>query len=191
MSQPEPTVAKATLPMLADRLADSFRGTSRLLQQLHAALQQRRASWISARPSTLAEPAHGMEPLAQQLAAEEKTRAELVAAIEALLPPVPGFAASDVKTDVTRIAAALPHAAAARLRAAADAATSTAQAVRIELALGDRLLRHNAQAQEQLLQRIAGAGSPLASLPGYDRHARARSGVGLSSPSGTLIDGRL
>jgi hypothetical protein len=102
---------------------------------------------------------------------------------------VPGPAPADLRVGIGLIAARLRSVAAARLRAAADAARTAAAAVRVEVALGNRLLQWNGRAQEHLLQQAAGA---KAAVPGYDRNGRHVHGalVGTAVP-GALLDGRL
>ena len=168
------------------RLEGSFRTTAELLQKLLRGLQARRAAWISARPSTIA-PSPELEEIALRLAAEEETRAQLRTGITALLPRPAGVAADALHVNVTRIAAQLPAAGARSLRAAAALATGLARKVRIEVALGDRLLQFSRRAQDGLLAQVAGtAGTGGAAV--YDRTARASRGAGVA---GSLIDGRL
>lgn len=175
-----------SLPELAERLLRSFSHTAALLQQLLDGMLQRRTAWISARPSRLAEPADELAQLAQRIAAEETARGEILAAIAAVLPPVPGVAPARRHLDVGAIAAHLPPAAALRLQRAAATATARAKELRREIAFGERLLRFSARAQDALLQRLTEQATPRA--PVYDKMARqARSGGGL----GSLVDGRL
>ena len=175
-----------SLPELGERLLRSFSHTAALLQQLLDGMVQRRTAWISARPSTLAEPADALAQLAQQIAAEEASRGELLAAIAALLPPLPGVAPATRHVDVGAIAAHLSAAPALRLQRAAATATARAKEVRREIAFGERLLRFSARAQDALLQRLTDQATPRA--PVYDKLARqTRSSGGL----GSLVDGRL
>lgn len=185
------TVVPTELHALADVLRRSFAASADLLRSMHEALAARRTSWIAARPSTLAEPAEKLQQAAERLAEEERSRADLLQRIAALLPgaaPAPAIGRRHV--NVTQVAAALPREAAARLRQAADDATAAARRVRIELALGERLLQFTQRSQETVLHGIA---SQTADVGGYDRGARRVHGplVGGRATTGTLIDGRM
>ena len=172
----------------AGRFERSLRFTAELLQKLLCFLQERRTSWISARPSTMA-PSPALEEVAMQLAAEEQARNRLLAAIAALLPLPAGVAAKDLHVDVTRLAASLPDAAARSLRAAADLATGLARKVRGEVTLGERLLKFSRRAQDGFLTQLATGAAGASAAAVYDRNARARSCV--VRVAGSLIDGRL
>jgi len=169
----------------------SFRKTSELLRSLLQGLQQRRASWGSSRPSTI-EPSPEMERLAQSLAAEENTRTLLLAEIRKSMPPPAGGSAHDLHLNVTRIAAALPTAAAKSLREAADEATALAKSVRVEVTLGQRLLRFTQRAHAAVFGQFgAAATAPAGGAAVYDRHARAARQLGAPKRQGVLIDGRM
>jgi len=170
------------------RLERSLRLTAELLQRLLRGLQERRTSWISARPGTMA-PSPALEEIAMQLAAEEQARTGLLAALAALLPLPAGVAAKDLHVNVTRLAASLPDAAARSLRAAADLATGLARKVRGEVTLGERLLKFSLRAQDGLLTQLATGSAGPGAAAVYDRNARARRGV--VDVAGSLIDGRL
>jgi hypothetical protein len=174
----------------SQQLERSFARTTALLRQLLQGMQQRRTAWISARPSTL-QPAPELERLAQRLAEEEQARTEILGRIATTMPLPPGVAAKDLHLNVTRIAGAMPTALGRSLRRAADEATSLAKTVRVEVALGERLLRFTQQAQETMLTEGAAATSERASAGGYDQHARLRAGLGRGAGAGKLIDGRV
>ncbi len=174
---------------LTDRLEQSFRRTHDLLQRLLDGMRQRRMQWASARPSTLA-PSAELEQIARDLAVEETARDGTLRAILAELPAQAHVAKADLHLNTTRICAALPAPRAHRLRAAADRATLLARQVRVEVALGERLVRFTQRAQEGLLATAAGAADG-AGAHGYDRHARSRSGFGPAGRAGTFVDGRM
>ncbi len=173
-----------------DRLERSFRTTCELLRALLQGLQQRRASWASARPSTI-EPSAEMETIAQQLAGEENTRTLLLAEIRKVMPAPIGGTSADLHLNVTRIAAAMPAPAAKTLRAAADEATALAKSVRVEVTLGQRLLRFGQRAHESVLQQLGAAAAPPSGASLYDRNARSARGLGAPRRQGVLIDGRM
>ena len=168
----------------------SFRRTSELLRALLQGLQQRRASWGSARPSVI-EPSPEMERIAQSLAGEENDRTLLLAEIRKVMPAPIGGTQNDLHLNVTRIAAAMPAAAAKSLRAAADEATSLAKSVRIEVTLGQRLLRFTQRAHASVFEQFGAAAGPGTGPAVYDRHARAARGAGTGKRQGVLIDGRM
>ena len=172
----------------ATALERSFRTTAELLQKLLRGLQERRTSWISARPSTMA-PSPALEGIAMQLAAAEQARTRLLEQITALLPLPAGVAATDLHVNVTRIADQLPTAAGRSLRAVADLATGFARKVRVEVTLGERLLKFSHRAQDGFLTQLATGATGTGAAAVYDRNARTRRGVG--NVAGSLIDGRL
>jgi hypothetical protein len=192
MSLPEATRTRPlqdqSLPELAEQLAHSLSTSAGLLQKLRQGMKQHRTAWIAARPSTLAEPVDRLEATVRELGAEAVLRQQLLDRIAPALA-VAGVAPADLHVGVGLIAARLRPAAAARLRAAAGAAHAAAAAVRIEVALGNRLLQFNGRAQEHLLRQAAGTN---AAVPGYDRCGRHVHGalVGAAIP-GALLDGRL
>lgn len=171
------------------RLERSFRTTTDLLRALLQGLQQRRASWGSARPSVI-EPSAELERIAQQLAGEENARTLLLAEIRKVMPSPLGGSGGDLHLNVTRIAAAMPGPDGRSLRAAADEATALAKAVRVEVTLGQRLLRFTQQAHAGVLAQI-GAGSRPSGAAVYDRSARAARGLGAVRRQGVLVDGRM
>lgn len=175
-----------------NRLTQSFTTTCDLLQQLLQEMQARRAAWGSARPRTI-EPSPQLESLAQQLAGEENERTRLLDAIRRVLPIPAGATAVELHVNVTRIAGALPTVAARALREAADRATALAKAVRVEVTLGQRLLRFTQRAHQSLLGELGTGASVAVGMAGYDRNARIRKGIGAGSASaaGRLVDGRL
>ncbi len=175
---------------LAVQLEHSFRATTSLLRRLLQGLQGRRTTWASARPSTL-QPSPELEQVAVELAAEEKARAGLLTQIAAQLTLPPGVTAADLHLNVTRIAAVLPQALGRSLRAAADDATSAAKTVRVEITLGERLLRFTQQAHDSLLGQLAAQAQKPNAVATYDRNARSRAGLGAGVPAGKLIDGRI
>ncbi len=173
-------------------LTQSFARTGELLQQLLTALQTRRAAWASARPRTI-EPSPEMERIAQELAGEENARTALLERIRRALPVHAGATPGETHLNVTRIAAAMPVPAARALREAAARTTALAKSVRVEVTLGQRLLRFTQRAQQSLLAEM-GVGAAFASAaPGYDRNARMRSGIGagIGASTGRLVDGKL
>jgi hypothetical protein len=179
-----------SMPEIAEQLIRSFEQSADFLQTIRSELEQRRAQWVSARPSTLAAPATALEAVPPQLAAVEAEQAKLFAKAAALLPPLPGLSAADRQVDASTIAAQLPFAQASRLRKAARKATDIARAVRGEVALGNRLLAFAQRAQESVLGAVA---QECSDVGGYDRHAR-RVHAALatqSAPAGSLIDGRI
>jgi hypothetical protein len=170
---------------LSRDLAHSFKQTGKLLQQLLAELQSRRASWVSRRPSLL-QPSEAVEQLSLQIAAAEDARNLLLQAIRRHLPTPIGVDEADLHVNVTRIADALPREAGQALRAAALETQSLARRVRTEVTLGQRLLRFARDAEDSLAAG-GGAATPQRKS-GYDRSARpVRSG----STSGQLVDGRI
>jgi hypothetical protein len=174
---------------LTERLIASLENSARLLAEMERGLCGQRTSWVSARPSVLARPAHAPDGAARELAAEEARRGELLAKAQALLPPAPGLLPGARRVDIGRVAAQVPEPAAGKLRAAARAAADAARAVRGEVALGQRLLAFAQRVQEGLLGDYA---QQRADFGGYDRNARRqpvhRAGT---RSAGNLIDGRL
>lgn len=175
---------------VAEQLIRSFDESARLLETMRAELEQRRAQWVSARPSTLAAPAIALEGIQQQLLALDQRRAELFATAASLLPQTQGLSPAARHLDASRIAAQLPFAQASRLRKAAKHSADLARAVRGEVALGNRLLAFAQRAQESVLGAVA---QDRTDVGGYDRNAR-RVHAALttqSAPAGSLIDGRM
>ncbi len=162
-------------------LEQSFHRTCELLTRLLDGLKARRSAWVSARANVLT-PSSELEALTQDVAREENARNELLTQIRRVLPAPLGSDAHHLHLNVTRIAAALPAAAARSLRDAADHARDLAKAVRGEVTVGQRLL--------QFSQRARIGGLPAAATPsrnGYDRQARClRAGS-----AGALVDGRI
>jgi hypothetical protein len=183
------TDVRALLIDPGERLVRSLLASGESLQKLQRGLAERRTAWVAARPSALA-PAAALEELAQELAAEEGRRGELLAEIRGLMPGRPGVAAEDLHVNVSRLCALVPPALAARLQQAAAAATAASRLVRAELALGARLLQFSRRAHEGLL---AGIGRARDDVGGYDRGARRVHGalVGRPCATGTLVDGRM
>lgn len=171
------------------QLEQSFRRTAVLLQNLLDGLKARRAAWGSARPRVIV-PSPELEQEAKDLAREESLRADLTKAIGKALPQPMGASASTLHVNVTRIAAALPDAAARSLQQAADVATSLAKQVRVEVTLGQRLLRFTQNAQQHLHGRLGGPAARSQGAASYDRHARRHSAL-VATNAGTLIDGRM
>jgi len=171
-------------------LEKSFRTTCDLLRELAQGLQTRRATWGSARPSVVV-PSPELEHLAQQLAGEELVRAELIMQIRRMLPAPPGADATSMHVNVTRIAAALPAAAASSLRGAADEATTLAKVVRVEVTLGQRLLQFSQRVQESLLTGRPGGNTAKGGASVYDRRARADRNGGTRGERGVLVDGKI
>ena len=169
------------------RLEQSFRSTATLLREMLEGLKARRVAWGSVRPKAL-EPSPELERLAQQLAGEEELRVQLLRELRRMLPAPAGADAASMHVNVTRIAAAMPTAAAQSLRAAADEATQLAKAVRVEVTLGQRLLQFTQRAQDSLLAGIHGATNGPAV---YDRHARADRRARAAGGGGALVDGRI
>lgn len=173
-----------------DRLAHSFRLTTELLTKLLDGLKQRRTHWASAVASTLA-PSPQLEQVSRDLALEEQGRAALLAEILAELPAVPHLDPADLHVNISRICKVLPTRPSLELRRAADDATRLAKQVRVEVALGERLLRFTQRANDNLLTALQG-GEHTGLPSGYDRNARSRAGLGLGSvDAGKLVDGRI
>ena len=167
----------------ASALERSFRTTHELLRSLLHGLQGRRAAWVSARPSTLA-PSPELEQLTQEIAREEVQRDEMIGRMRRALPAPLGAERTSLHVNVTRIAAALPPAAARSLREAATEAQSLAKAVRTEVTLGQRLVRFARGVNEASVEAAGGRGA----LPGYDRRAHLVRGA---KAAGALVDGRV
>ncbi len=172
------------------RLEESFRLTSSLLRDLLQGLQARRIAWGSSRASMVV-PSPELEHLAQQLAREEAVRAELITEVRRMLPAPPGANATSTHVNVTRIAAALPAAAAHALRDAADEATTLAKSVRIEVTIGQRLLQFTQHVQENLLAGTVGGTTQVIGAAVYDRNARADRTGGTRGQRGVLVDGKI
>ncbi len=181
-----------SLSELAERITASLRTSAALLHQLHEGLAQRRTAWVAAKPSTLHEPAQVLARAAQDLATESTRLQELFAAAKALLPYPPAQLRS-LHVDATLLAQQLPPQPAARLRQASALATDAARRVRIEHALGERLLRFSQHTKESLMASVAQTLATTAlDVGGYDRGAR-RVNVALKAGAapGSLIDGRM
>jgi hypothetical protein len=177
-----------------DRLIGSFRTSTGLLEQLLEGLMEHRTAWVSARASTLAQPATRLDHLAQALAAEEQQRAEVMAELATTLPLPRPLAGRELKIDVGLLADHLPPKPATQLRLAAAATTQLAKVVRAETALGERLLTFSRQAHEGLVRQLVGATHQVAgTMTGYDRRAHKVHGsmVGSVAPTGSLVDGRM
>ena len=181
---------KMACPALAAQLEDSFRTTTALLKKMLVGLQGRRMHWASARPSTL-QPSAELEQLAGAIAAATQARAGLLTQIAAQLTLPPGMAVPDLHVNVTRIAAVLPMAQGRSLRRAADEATAVAATVRVEVTLGERLLRFTQHAHDGLLGQLAAQSAQPDAAAGYDRSARLRAGLGARFTASKLIDGRI
>lgn len=183
-----------SLADLADRFGRSLLFTTGLLQQLETGLKQRRLNWISAKPSEIAEPAEALDRLSQEIAAAEALQQQLLQDIAAELPPQAVLPGKSLHINATRIAAALPAVAGARLKHQAAQAIKAAKAVRVEIGLGNRLVQFSQQAHESMVQKLVRVAHPMAGgAHGYDRRARSVQGGLLSStaPTGSLVDGRL
>ena len=167
-------------------LEQSFHATRDLLKLLLSALEQRRTAWVSVRPDVLA-PSSDIEMLSHKLAAEENLRAGLLKRIRLALPTPIGGTSDELHINVTRIAAAMPHAQGRSLREAAASVQPLAKLVRAETTLGQRLLRFAKSAQGSIGAGIAGAATSAA-MPGYDRRARNLNGP---NAAGQLVDGRM
>lgn len=167
----------------ARELENSLRRTHGLMQELLRGLQTRRASWISARPRTLA-PSPELEQLTQRIAVEENSREALIERIRKALPAPLNHDHAIQHVNVTRIAAALPTPAARSLREAADAVQLLAKAVRTEVTLGQRLVRF---AQDTSPAATLAQTTRAARVPGYDRGARM---VRTPRTAGALVDGK-
>ncbi|GAB4139421.1 MAG: hypothetical protein Fur0037_05650 [Planctomycetota bacterium] len=182
-----------SLRELSERLGTSLRFTASLLRRLEKGLRERRAKWISARPSDVEEPVLALERLAAEVAEARRSQQELLRAIAVLLPRGAVREGVPMRVNATRIAAALPPADAARLRASADEAAAAASAVRVEVGLGDRLVRFSRMAHEAFVQRLVTRTNPLTcGVRGYDRRALAVQGGLLAGagPTGALVDGK-
>ncbi|MBX3463707.1 MAG: hypothetical protein KF830_11080 [Planctomycetes bacterium] len=182
-----------SFPDLCARLEQSFDATAGLLGEMLQGLQARRAAWSRGAADAVV-PSPGLEQVAQQLAREEALRADLLADIRRVLPAPLGAAAAAMHVNVTRIAAALPTAAARSLRAAADRATAQAKAVRVEVTLGQRLLQFAQRAHAGLLAGAAGDAGATGAGAGaavYDRHARTAPASGPRRERGAIVDGRI
>lgn len=164
-------------------LVASFRTTQQLLEQLLQALRARRASWISARPSTL-QPSPELEQLTQSIAREESTRDALIARVREALPQPLGYARAELHVNVSLIVAAMPAAEGATLREVADRVQSLAKAVRTEVTLGQRLVRF----AQDTLPAVGRPGGARKEVPGYDRRARV---LRANEGAGVLVDGRM
>lgn len=180
------------LTALADRITSSLRLTATLLQKLHDGLRARRTAWIAARPSTMQEPAEALAQLAKDLAAESARLQEHYAAAKELLP----YTAAErqhLHVDASLIAQHLPPTTAARLRQAAGLATDGARRVRVEHALGERLLRFSQHTHESLMANVAHALTNKAlDVGGYDRSARrVADSLRAGATPGSLVDGRM
>jgi hypothetical protein len=181
-----------SLSEVADRIAESLRSSAALLHQLHDGLVRRRTAWIAARPDALQEPAQALERVVRELQAEAARREELLEQARRALPQLPGPGRQHV--DTTVLCRHLPPAAAARLQQQSRRSTEAANAVRVELALGERLLRFTARAHEGLLAQLSGTlAQAVDDVGGYDRTARRLPTAlrGGSSVTGSLIDGRM
>jgi hypothetical protein len=168
-------------------LQASFTRTEQLLRTLLQGLQQRRATWISARPSLL-QPSTELEAVSRDLAREEVARDALLARLRLALPRPVGGESRESHLNVTRIAAALPTDAGRALRQVGDAVQQLAKAVRTEVTLGQRLVRFAQHAQDGLFPSPGGAQQARPAAPGYDRLARSRR---VGNPAGALVDGRM
>lgn len=177
-----------SLSEFARRLEASFRNSQGLLNKLHAGLLERRTSWISVRPGALA-PSADLEAIGVELRTEDDVRKELLEELQTLLPLPPGISAAAAHVNVSRIAEAIPAAAARTLRAASDEVTAIAEKVRRELAFGKRLLGFAQRAQEGLMADLhpGDTGNPHA----YDRNARRSRGLSAATRAGHLVDGRM
>lgn len=165
-------------------LEQSLHRTLTAMQTLLQGLQARRAAWISAKPSLLA-PSPELEQLTQQVAREESLRNQIVARIRATLPAPSGQDPQSMHVNITRIAAALPGAAARSLRDIADQVQRLAKQVRAEVTLGQRLVRFAWNTQP-----TAGTGAAARNridTSGYDRGARFVRGT---RAAGAWIDGK-
>jgi hypothetical protein len=173
-----------SLPEHTEDLLRSLHATTALLQELEQALRERRLIWVAARPRELREPLQDLDHIARELHAEAGRRDRALQALAALLPlpaPRPGC---DLNVTVRMLAQHLPRVPAQRLQAAAAAAVAAARAVRVETALGGRLLQFAQRAHESWLPHVCNsAKGPVA----YDRRARKAQ----AAPRGALIDGRL
>ncbi len=161
----------------------SFRTTQQLLERLLQALRDRRASWVSARPSTL-QPSAELEQLTQELAREESRRDAVIERIREALPQPIGYQRTELRVNVSTIVAAMSPAEGHALREVADRTQSLAKAVRTEVTLGQRLVRF---AQDTLPGQPRSAPTHKAA-PGYDRQARM---LRTSNTAGALVDGRM
>lgn len=173
---------------LAERLIRSLERTAQLLTTMERGLKARRLQWAGARPDDLLQPVLELEQCAQELRAEEDRRGGLLTQIAAALPlPAPRPDGS-LRVTVGRIAPHLAAAQARRLVEAATRATGLARGVRVETAMGTRLLEFARRAHDGVLGAVAGRERGPAA---YDRNARRVRGALPNATAGNLIDGRL
>lgn len=175
-----------SLPERTGELIRSLQATTALLQKLQQALKSRRMVWVAAKPREIAAPLQDLEPIAEELKAETSRRDQLLTALAVDLPlpaPRPGC---DLQVSMGMIARHLPAPQARTLQAATQDAVKAARSVRIETALGSKLLHFARAAHDSWLPHLAGLGQ---GPQGYDRNARNRTLT--TAPRGALIDGRL
>lgn len=183
-----------SLPDLAARIAASLDRTTGHLQELLAALRSHRRDWVAARPRAVATAVDDLGRHHPALDAEAQQRDRLFDEAAALLPPVRGRPGTARHRNVSAIAAHLPAPLAARLRTAAARATAAAREIRIETALGSRLLDFSQRVHDGLVRELGlVAARTRDDVGGYDRAARRVHGtlLGRDTGAGTLIDGRM
>jgi len=174
-----------------ERLGRSLLFAGSLMQKLGDALRARRTAWLVVRPSDLEQPLAQLDRLVQEIAAAAQARDALLEHLGRQLGLSTGPAA---ELDIGKLVAALPPALAAPLRRAATQATAQADKLRLEVAVGDRLLQFSRRAHEGFLQRLLHSSRQIgAGASGYGRDGRAKNGalVGAGNTAGNLIDGRL
>ena len=167
-------------------LQRSLTATRDLLQRLCEELTARRAAWASIRPDVVA-PTAKVEELSKQLAAEEERRATLLPRLREALPTPVGARPEQLHLNVTRIADALQPDRARSLRAVAEEVRTLSAALRVETAIGSRLLQFAKHAQSGIDAEVLSV-ADNARTPGYDRQARNLSGP---DAAGQLVDGRM
>lgn len=155
---PDPTIAPASaldaaLLQLVDRL-----------DALRTALAANRLAFVRTSSPRLEATNREHSALAEEVHALEKTvatrRAELCAAL-----------AQPASTRMSSLLTKLPGATARRLAATAARLRKALHALRVESAVGQRLLDVSRQAQEGLVQSLTASGRNSAHR--YDRHARS------------------
>ena len=154
-----------------DQLAVAIDAEARALEALCAAMASSRTLYVALRASELAAALAPLDAAAATVRSAGERRARLAAAL--------------APAGLQALLDAVPRARSAPLRRALERARAAARALRVENALGARLLEFARGTQESLLRAVAGAS---AGAKVYDCHARA---VAARGESGNLISGKL
>jgi hypothetical protein len=183
-----------SLADIAQGLTRSLDRSTAMLRQLLGGLEERRTAWISARPTVTMAATQQLEQLASSLADEESQRQQMLDRARDLLPTTAGRSTARRHVNISILLPALPRHLAEPLKKASATARSIAQQVRVEQAMGDRLLRFSQNMHDRLMGNLVqDIDQQRNDVGSYDRAARRLSNAlgSTGQSTGNLVDGRM